>query len=96
MGSISGTFVLASFVGGLFCRHLLSACLVGLVFALSYVTLVVIGLWDTLGDANLPYLAGSLTGAGLVIFIPAILASDLRRGAGRLLRRGKTRKPVMN
>ena len=87
MGSIGGAFALASFIGGLFCRRLGTALIVGAAFALPYAVLILIGLWDLLAGANLPYLLGALTGAGLVIFAAAILAFYLRRGAARLLGR---------
>ena len=80
MGSISGAFALAAFIGGFFCRRLRTALIVGSVFALLYALLVVIGLWDLLDDANLLYLLGALTVSCLAISVPAILAAYLRRG----------------
>jgi len=96
MGSISGAFALASFIGGLFCRRLRMASIVGGFFALLYALLVVVGLWDLLADANLSYLLGALTGACLVIFSAAVLASYLRRGVARLFARpsGGSRSPL--
>jgi hypothetical protein len=87
MGSISGAFALAAFIGGLFCRRLRTALIVGGVPALLYALLVVIGLWDMLGDADLPHLLGWLTGSCLAILLFAIIAFYLRRGIGALLRR---------
>jgi hypothetical protein len=59
MGSISGGFALAAFIGGL--ARLKTAAIVGAVPALLYALLVVVGLWDMLADANLPYVLGALT-----------------------------------
>jgi hypothetical protein len=87
MGSISGAFTLATFIAGLFCRRLKTAALAGVAPAILYAALVVIGLWDTLADADLFYLAGWLTGACLVIVLAAIFASYLRRGIGALIHR---------
>jgi hypothetical protein len=56
MGSISGAFALVAFIGGLFCRRLKIALIVGGVLALLDALLVIIGLWDLLAGANLPYL----------------------------------------
>jgi hypothetical protein len=81
MGSIGGAFALASFIGGLFCRRIRAAVIVGSAVALLYALLVLIGLWDLLADANLAYLLGALTGACLVIFAAAMLGWCLRRGA---------------
>ena len=89
MGSIGGAFALASFVGGLFCTRLTTASIAGAVPALLYALLVVIGLWDILSDVKMPYFLGILTAASLAIFLPAILASYLRRGASALFRRFK-------
>ena len=83
MGSIGGAFALASFIGGLFCRRVGPAVIVGGAVALLYALLVLIGLWDLLADANLAYLLGALTGACLVIFAAALLGWCLRRGAVR-------------
>jgi hypothetical protein len=44
MGSISGAFALIVFIGGLFCRRLRTALIVGAVPAVLYVALVIIGL----------------------------------------------------
>jgi hypothetical protein len=79
MGSISGAFALAAFVAGLFCRRLRTALIIGGVLALLYALLVIIGLWDLLADANLPYLFGALLGACLVIVAAGILAFYMRR-----------------
>jgi hypothetical protein len=87
MGSISLSFALVAFIGGLFCRRLSTALIVGAVPALLYGLLVVAGLWDMLADANLPYVLGALTAACLAIIAPAVLASLLRRGIGALFRR---------
>ena len=87
MGSISSAFALVAFIGGLFCRRLKTALIVGAVPALVYAVLVVIGLWDVLPGADLPYLLGWLTGSCLVIVLFAILASYLRRGVAWLFGR---------
>jgi hypothetical protein len=87
MGSISGAFALAAFIGGLFCQRLRTALIAGAVPALLYALLVLVGLWDLLADANLPYLLGALTGACLAIFGAAVFAYYLRRGIGALFRR---------
>ena len=89
MGSISGAFALAAFIAGLFCTRLKTAASAGAVPALLYAALVVIGLWDKLADADLSYLTGWLMGACLLILLPAIVASYLRRGATALLRRAR-------
>ena len=89
MGSISGAFALAAFIAGLFCTRLKTAAIAGAVPALLYAAVVVIGLRDKLADADLSYLAGWLMGACLLIFLPAIVASYLRRGATALLRRAR-------
>ena len=84
MGSISGGFALAAFIGGL--ARLKTAAIVGAVPALLYALLVVVGLWDMLADANLPYVLGALTASCLAIFLLAILAYYLRSGIGALFR----------
>jgi hypothetical protein len=53
MGSISGAFTLAAFIVGLFCTRFKMAALAGALPAFLYAALVVIGLWDTLADADL-------------------------------------------
>ena len=88
--SISGAFALAAFVSGLFCRRLGTALIVGSAIALLYALLVVIGLWHILPGANLAYLLGTLAAACLAILMPAVLASSLRRGVGRLFGHGKS------
>jgi hypothetical protein len=87
MGSISAAFSLLSFVAGLFCTKLKTALIAGAIPALLYAALVVIGLWDILGDVDVPYFAGILTGASLAILLPAVIASYLRRGMAALVRR---------
>jgi hypothetical protein len=87
MGSISGAFALASFIGGLFCRRPRAAVIVGGAVALLYALLVLIGLWDLLADANLAYLLGALTGACLMISAAAMLGWCLRGGAARMFGR---------
>jgi hypothetical protein len=89
MGSISAAFSLVSFVAGLFCTRLKTALIAGAVPALLYALLVVIGLWDILGDVDMPYFLGILTAASLAMFLPAILASYLGRGARALFHRFK-------
>jgi hypothetical protein len=88
---ISGAFALAAFIGGLFCRRLKNALIIGGVLALLYAALVLIGLWHLLADANLPYLLGALTGACLVIFAAAVLAFYMRRGVVWLVGRLRPR-----
>ena len=90
MGAIRIAFSLASLVGGLFCTRLKTAAIAGAVPALLYATLVLIGLWEILGDADMPSLLGMLTAACLAIFLPAIVGFYLRRGAGWLFRRRET------
>ena len=90
MGAIRIAFSLASLVGGLFCTRLKTAAIAGAVPALLYATLVIIGLWEILGDADMPSLLGMLTAACLAIFLPAIVGFNLRRGAGWLFRRRET------
>jgi hypothetical protein len=85
MGSISSAFALAAFAGGLFCRRLSAALVVGGIIALLYATLVVIGLWPALADANLPYLLGALMAFCFAIALPALLACFLRRCVGRMV-----------
>jgi hypothetical protein len=63
MGAIRIAFSLASLVGGLFCTRLKTAAIAGAVPALLYATLVIIGLWEILGDADMPSLLGMLTAA---------------------------------
>jgi hypothetical protein len=87
MGSISGAFALIAFIGGLFCRRLKTALIVGAVPALLYVALVIIGLWNVLPDTDVAYVLGSLTGAVLVILLFAVLGYYLRRGVARIFRR---------
>ena len=87
MGSISGGFALVAFIGGLFCARLKTAAIVGAVPALLHGPLVVVGLWDMLADANLPYVLGALTASCLAILLLAILAYYMRRGIGALFRR---------
>ena len=55
MGSISGIFALAAFIAGLFCTRLKTALIAGAAPALLYAALVVVGLWDILGDVDIPY-----------------------------------------
>ena len=52
---ISFAFSLASFIGGLFCTRLTTTLIAGAVPALLYAALVVVGLWDILGDVDVPY-----------------------------------------
>jgi len=94
MGSISGALSLVSFLSGLFCTQLKTALIAGAIPALLYAALVVVGLWDILGDVDVPYFLGILTGASLAIMLPAVLASYLRRGAGALVRRLKGNQAV--
>ncbi len=90
---ISIAFSLASFIGGLFCTKLTTASIAGAVPALLYALLLVVGLWDILGDVDVPYFLGILTAACLAIFVPAILASYLGRGARALFHRLKAVPP---
>jgi len=83
MISIGGVFALAAFAGGLFCRRLSAALIVGDILALLYAILVVIGLWPLLADANLPYVLGALSAFCLAIALPAVLSCYLRRGIAR-------------
>jgi hypothetical protein len=87
MGFISVAFSIVSLIAGLFCTRLRTALIAGAVPAILYAVLVVIGLWDKLADADLFYLAGWLAGACLLIVLPAIIASYLRRGVVALIRR---------
>ena len=97
MGSVIGTFALASLIGGLVCGRLRTAAIVGGAFALLYAALVFIGLWHLLADANLPYLLGALTVACFGVFAAAILGFYLRRGAAWLFRRSPVdREPSPN
>jgi hypothetical protein len=89
MGSISAVFSLVSFVAGLFCTRLKTALIAGAIPALLYAALVVVGLRDILGDVDVPYFLGMLTGASLAILLPAVIASYLRRGTAALIRRLK-------
>jgi hypothetical protein len=91
MGSIGGAFALASFIGGLFCRRVRTAVIVGAAVALLYALLVLIGLWNLLADANLAYLLGTLTGACLVILAAAVFAFYMRRSVVRLIGRLRLR-----
>ncbi|HEX2447629.1 MAG TPA: hypothetical protein VHK26_05520 [Methyloceanibacter sp.] len=93
MGSIAGSFALIAFIGGLFCRRLRTASIAGAVPALLYGLLVVIGLWDILGDANLPFILGALAAVCLAILLAAVLASLLRRGIAALFGR-RARSPL--
>ena len=74
---------LVSFIAGLFCTRLKTALIAGAVPALLYAALVVVGLWDILGDVDVPYFLGILTASILAILLPAVIASYLRRGIGR-------------
>ena len=76
-----------AFIGGLFCRRLRTALIVGAVPAVLYVALVIIGLWNVLPNTDLAYVLGSLTGAILVILLFAALGPCLRRGVARIFRR---------
>jgi hypothetical protein len=78
---------LIAFIGGLFCRRLKTALIVGAVPAVLYVALVIIGLWNILPNTDLAYVLGSLTGAILVILLFAALGYCLRRGVARIFRR---------
>ena len=84
MDSMTGA-LLASFLGGLLCRRLTTAILVGWAVASLYAALVVIGLWHLLTDANLPYLLGALAIVCLAIAAPALLACCLRYGIGKVI-----------
>ncbi len=86
---ISTAFSLASFIGGLFCTRLTTALIAGAVPALLYAALVVVGLWDILGDVDVPYFLGILTASTLAILLPAVVAFYLRRGIGALVHRLK-------
>ena len=81
---IAVCFLLASCLAGLVCRRLKAALVAGAVLVLLYATLVVIGLWHLLDDANLPYLLGALTAFCLAILASAVLAYGLRRALIRL------------
>ncbi len=94
MGSIGALLSLVSFILGLFCTRLKTALIAGALPALAYVGLVLIGLKDTLADADLAYLAGWLTGSALAILLPAVIASYLRRGIAALIRRAKGNRAV--
>ena len=65
MGAIRIAFSLASLVGGLFCTRLKTVAIAGALSALLYATLVTIGRWEILGDADMPSLLGMLTAAWL-------------------------------
>jgi hypothetical protein len=88
---ISGAFALASFVGGLLCRRPLTAVIIGATVAVLYAALVLIGLWNLLADADLPYLLGALAGACLVILAAAVLALYMRRSIVWLVGRLRSR-----
>ena len=83
MGSISGAFALAAFIAGLFCTRLKTALIAGAVPALLYAALVVVGLWDMLGDADLPYLPGHHDG---------LHPGDFAAGGDRLLPQARDRR----
>ena len=87
MGSISAAFSLVSFIAGLFCARLKTALIAGAIPALLYAALVVFGLWDILGDVDVPYFLGILAATILAILLPAVIASYLRRGTVALIRR---------
>jgi mannose/fructose/N-acetylgalactosamine-specific phosphotransferase system component IIC len=91
MGSISGAFALVALIGGLFCRRLKTALIIGAVPALLYVALVVIGLWSVLPDTDLAFVLGSLTGASLAIVLFAALGFYLRRGIAWILDAARNR-----
>jgi hypothetical protein len=85
---MTGALLVTSFIGGLMCRRLTTAAIVGGAVALIYAMLIVIGLWRLLADANLPYLLGALVAFCLTIAAPAVLGCALRRLAGLWLDRG--------
>jgi hypothetical protein len=92
MGSISGIFALAAFIAGLFCTRLKTALIAGAAPAL-YAALVVVGLWDILGDVDIPYFLGIMMASILAILLPAGIASYLRRATGALVHRRKGSEP---
>ena len=93
MGSISGIFALAAFIAVLFCTRLKTALIAGAAPALLYAALVVVGLWDILGDVDIPYFLGIMTASILAILLPAVIASYLRRATGALVHRRKGKEP---
>ena len=75
---------MASALAGLVCRRLKAALVAGAILALLYGLLVIIGLWQLLDDADLPYFLGALTAFCLAILAAAVLRLWPRRGLVRL------------
>ena len=82
---MGGAFALIAFIGGLFCRRLRTALIVGAVPAVLYVALVIIGLCTSCPTRTSLMCSGRC--AILVILLFAALGYCLRRGVARIFRR---------
>ena len=85
--SINGLFGLAAIIGGLFCKRLKTAVIVGLGVALAYAALILIVLGSDLSNVDMANLLGRLIGAGLMMIVFAVLAYSVRLGIAAFFRR---------
>jgi hypothetical protein len=85
--SLNGLFGLAAIVGGLFCKQLKTALIVGLGVALAYAALVVLALGGDFSNVDMANFLGRLVGAGLMMIVFAVLAYSVRRGIAAFFRR---------
>jgi hypothetical protein len=84
---LNGLFGLAAIVGGLFCRQLKTALIVGLGVALAYAALVLLALGGDFSNVDVANFLGRLVGAGLTMVVFAVVAHYVRRGIAALFRR---------
>lgn len=85
--TLNGLFGLAAIVGGLFCKRLKTALIVGLCVALAYAALVLLALGGDFSNIDVAYFLGRLVGAGLMMIVFAVLAYSVRRGIAAFFRR---------
>ena len=83
--TLNGLFGLAAIVGGLFCKHLKTALLVGIGVALAHAGLVT--LVGDFSNVDMARFLGWLSGAGLMMIVFAVLAYSVRRGIAAFFRR---------
>ena len=83
--TLNGLFGLAAIVGGLFCKQLKTALLVGIGVALAHAGLVT--LVGDFSNVDMARFLGWLSGAGLMMIVFAVLAYSVRRGIAAFFRR---------
>jgi hypothetical protein len=85
--TINGLFGLAAIVGGLFCKRLKTALIVGLGVALTYAAQVLLALGGDFSNVDVANFSGRLVGAGLMMIVFAVLAYSVRRGIAAFFHR---------